>query len=203
MYGCLRVFVPSVVVIGLPMFGLNASAEERIAVPEGNGIWEMTISPADSTSEPGSLVMLAQAEDTLEGGLVPEPLESADDAAEADAEMLDDSLQPDVEAAPCMDPAAYWAIYRSIPFIRTEFLANPSYRHDATMELMFGQLRPTVVHRHEQSASRGGPPGYGPPIVPPYLYDRHLGYLPTFFHRYIPPAVPMNYYPLGFPLSLY
>jgi hypothetical protein len=41
----------------------------------------------------------------------------------------------------------YEQIYRSIPFRRAEYLANPSYRHDSTMELMFGQLRPTVVNR--------------------------------------------------------
>jgi hypothetical protein len=35
----------------------------------------------------------------------------------------------------------------SIPFNREEYEANPSYRHDAAMELMFGTLRPTTMVR--------------------------------------------------------
>jgi hypothetical protein len=35
----------------------------------------------------------------------------------------------------------------SIPFSREEYEANPGYRHDAAMELMFGTLRPTTVVR--------------------------------------------------------
>lgn len=41
----------------------------------------------------------------------------------------------------------YQEIYLSIPFSRVEYNANPSYRHDATMEILFGQMRPTVVYR--------------------------------------------------------
>lgn len=41
-------------------------------------------------------------------------------------------------------PNDYWRVYRSIPFLRSEYIANPSYRHDATMEILLGQLRPTV-----------------------------------------------------------
>ncbi len=43
--------------------------------------------------------------------------------------------------------AQYQEIYLSIPFSRVEYNANPSYRHDATMEILFGQMRPTVVYR--------------------------------------------------------
>jgi hypothetical protein len=35
----------------------------------------------------------------------------------------------------------------AVPFNREEYEANPSYRHDAAMEMMFGQLRPTMVVR--------------------------------------------------------
>jgi hypothetical protein len=38
--------------------------------------------------------------------------------------------------------SAYAAIYRSIPFSRAEYDAYPSYRHDATMELLTGNPRP-------------------------------------------------------------
>ena len=43
----------------------------------------------------------------------------------------------------------YQAIYQSIPFRRSEYLANPSYRHDTTVEILFGQMRQTVIHRHD------------------------------------------------------
>jgi hypothetical protein len=35
----------------------------------------------------------------------------------------------------------------AIPFNRAEYEANPGYRHDAAMELMFGVMRPTTVVR--------------------------------------------------------
>ena len=41
--------------------------------------------------------------------------------------------------------AAYTEVYNSIPFRRSEYLVNPSYRHDATIELMLGQIRPTTI----------------------------------------------------------
>lgn len=36
----------------------------------------------------------------------------------------------------------YAQVYNSIPFSRAAFDDNPSYRHDATMEILTGQLRP-------------------------------------------------------------
>lgn len=42
---------------------------------------------------------------------------------------------------------SYSQVYNSIPYSRTEYLANPSYRHDTTVELLAGQLRPTVIQR--------------------------------------------------------
>lgn len=46
----------------------------------------------------------------------------------------------------------YREIYNSIPFSRAEFDANPSYRHDATMEFLFGQMRPTVINRQARTS---------------------------------------------------
>lgn len=48
---------------------------------------------------------------------------------------------------PQVDPKTYETYYNSIPFRRSEYLANPSYRHDTAVEMMFGQMRPTVIHR--------------------------------------------------------
>ncbi len=40
---------------------------------------------------------------------------------------------------------SYNQIYESIPYRQAEYLANPGYRHEATMEILFGQMRPTTV----------------------------------------------------------
>jgi len=42
-------------------------------------------------------------------------------------------------------PAAYAEVYNSIPFRRSEYVANPNYRHEATIELLLGQIRPKTV----------------------------------------------------------
>jgi hypothetical protein len=41
----------------------------------------------------------------------------------------------------------YAEAYAMVPFSRSEYEANPCYRHDAAMELMFGTMRPTVNAR--------------------------------------------------------
>ena len=49
------------------------------------------------------------------------------------------------DASRTVNPAAYIEVYNSIPFSRAEYRANPGYRHQATMELLFGQMRSEVV----------------------------------------------------------
>lgn len=44
----------------------------------------------------------------------------------------------------------YRAAYDAVPYRRAEYLANPSYRHDAAMEILFGEMRPTVIHRQQK-----------------------------------------------------
>jgi hypothetical protein len=42
----------------------------------------------------------------------------------------------------------YREAYASVPYSLTEYLANPGYRHDAAMEIMFGQMRPTTIQKN-------------------------------------------------------
>lgn len=55
----------------------------------------------------------------------------------------------ETHAIPALGPAplrlTYEQAYNSIPFSRAEYEANPGYRHEAAMELMFGVLRPTTI----------------------------------------------------------
>jgi hypothetical protein len=59
-------------------------------------------------------------------------------AAPADAEEAP-------EAAAVEEASGYAATFRSIPFSRAEFDANPSYRHEATMEILTGNPRPQKI----------------------------------------------------------
>jgi hypothetical protein len=58
-------------------------------------------------------------------------------------------LRPPVSAAsgPPLGRMSYAEAYAQIPFSRTEYEANPNYRHDAAMELMFGTMRPMMISR--------------------------------------------------------
>lgn len=63
-----------------------------------------------------------------------------------------DGPRPGAEAAsmPMLPPfplMSYADAYSTVPFSRTEYEANPSYRHDTAVELMFGQMRPTTIMR--------------------------------------------------------
>lgn len=46
------------------------------------------------------------------------------------------------------DSAEYRRIYNSVPFSRAEYLANPNYRHDSTMEILTGNARHQTVINH-------------------------------------------------------
>lgn len=59
----------------------------------------------------------------------------------------------------------YEAVYRAIPFSRVEFEANPSYRHDATMEILMDQLRPVNRTSVQQNVRVDAPRGFDDPIL--------------------------------------
>lgn len=72
----------------------------------------------------------------------------------------------------------YNDVYDSIPYHRADALANPGYRHDATMEILFGEMRPTTIVRHmpQPTASPGYlRPVYGFAPYGPYLRGYPFG----------------------------
>ncbi len=85
-------------------------------------------------------------------------------AAEAQLTHASEAHTPQHHATNSVDPWSrvelYREIYNTIPFSRTEYDANPSYRHDATMELLLGQLRTTVNQRTTTNVNVNGG-GYG------------------------------------------
>jgi hypothetical protein len=71
---------------------------------------------------------------------------------------------------------AYREVYDAIPFSRAEYDANPSYRHDATMEFLFGQMRPTVIHRGHTTVTVQQPDNGGGYDWSPYVYYGRSGW---------------------------
>jgi hypothetical protein len=68
-------------------------------------------------------------------------------------------------------PLSYREAYDSIPFSRAEYTANPSYRHEAAMELVFGVQRPTTVVKL---------PAIGPqPLTPSIEQNFFMGLYPS------------------------
>lgn len=54
---------------------------------------------------------------------------------------------------------SYAAVRATIPFSRSEWEADPTYRHNGTMELMLGQLRDMVVYRYPPMSAPGAGSG--------------------------------------------
>ncbi len=71
------------------------------------------------------------------------------------------------------DEMTYWKIYRSIPFRRAEYDANPSYRHDATMEILTGKPRNVIIHKVQpQPAPKTRTVRVAVPAYPVYDWSR-------------------------------
>jgi len=78
---------------------------------------------------------------------------------------------------------SYEDAYNSITFRRSQYNAQPSYRHDAAMELMFGVMRPTTIVRNSTQA-------IGPEAPYPYHDDfrrRRSNGFPTLNPYYVYP----------------
>ncbi|MBA3312686.1 MAG: hypothetical protein M3552_05475 [Planctomycetota bacterium] len=214
------VFAPLIIGICLPILGAHATAAEAATAKDGDPFWNVVIEPGRSNAallkllalqdtesdrsvpspvEPGEAAPVDEFAPFVEPEIVPAQGVPTDGTGEFEivpGNATEVEVPPETEGAAettaKVDPASYWTIYRSIPFLRTQYEANPSYRHDATMELMTGRARPTVIHHHHEASHRGftSPP---PAAIPPYIYDVYLGQIPTFIQRYLPPAIPFGY----------
>jgi len=64
------------------------------------------------------------------------------------SDPADTSVGSPLELVPSVLPLNlmnYEQAYAAVPFSRTEYEANPTYRHQAAMELLFRTLRPTTI----------------------------------------------------------
>jgi hypothetical protein len=156
---------------GLVGAGSAVAEPQTVDVPDAEGnAWQIVIAPDET-------VALAQQPPRLEA--VPVDPDAAEESEPREARPLPLVAEPreirseehGVEIAARADASSSYAdIYRSIPFSRAEYDADPSYRHDATMELLTGNPRPPRYYPETMPYGPGAFP------LPGYLpFDPYYG----------------------------
>lgn len=79
--------------------------------------------------------------------------------SDRDAGKFDESKDLPIIVPQAVRVPSYAAVRSTIPFSRSEWEADPSYRHNGTMELLLGQLRDMVVYRSPPVAGPAAGPG--------------------------------------------
>ncbi|MEW4489841.1 hypothetical protein AB1L42_17290 [Thalassoglobus sp. JC818] len=91
----------------------------------------------------------------------------------------------------------YKQIYDAIPYRRADYLANPNYRHDTAVEILFGEMRPTVIHRQDQPQRVVNPrPQIFRPDMFPYIGDYRKYYWRSGLYALRPSPLPL--FPFSF-----
>ena len=165
------------------------------------GKWSVVIG-SQPVAETGVVITPAiaqnQPQDPFPTGEQPPEIAPATPAPAEEPPQISEGTDPLALAA------RYAAVYNSIPYSRALYEASPLYRHDATMELLLGELRPTVIHRHE--AAPAGPEQISPypaPYPSPYLSPYATPGLAPYTAPYLAPygcgpAPWSNPYPFGY-----
>lgn len=109
-------------------------AQELAANPQSS----ITVIPTEIQIRPAN----PQARQTA--SLILSPA-AVSDEARVTASTAGQSAPVSAASGPSSPRMTYIQAYNSIPFNRAEYEANPAYRHEAALELMFGQMRPTTV----------------------------------------------------------
>lgn len=148
---------------------------------------------ADSASEKWNVeitprYVIAQNEtEQPAAATVPEPPPAATDA---NAEYEGVAINPAPVSTREFNAKSYVDVYNSIPFSRSEYDYNPGYRHEATMELLLGQVKTrTIIER----AAPAQQTWYRPAMyTTPYrtFYGRYGVNFNLWWRR-----VPLFYYP--------
>jgi len=181
-----RVFLLAVIPAVLLAAKMAESAEVTLQQENGEA-WTIEINPRQTAA--ATLNQVALQTEASVPSLPPAPPEpfpaddltlvQADAPAEAPAQPQPEIV---VEEQPANDHGieivpngklrlnglTYRQVYDSIPYSRADYLANPAYRHEATMELLTGVPRQKVVHSNYE-------PKLNTPIEPQpqFLYNRY------------------------------
>jgi hypothetical protein len=158
--------------------------------------WTIRISPAISAAAaPSEAAPPAPAPESTEIAINPAIPAVAATLAQPPAVPNDLGILivPAVPRHVAVNGQSYDDAYRAVPYSLTEYLANPSYRHDAAMELLFGAMRPTTVHR-ELPAQVAEQPEWTP--YRPYLNAQwdYFQTAPLLRPRYYAPLLPQGFY---------
>lgn len=138
----------ALVLVGQP---IDAMADDTVSADA----WQVKIVPATTTDQALSEslgIEIAALEASDNGGV---RSTDSDTASATDVSVSTDQSEKKsksdkksekkIAACGVKDSRSYREIYLSIPFSRGEYNANSAYRHQATMEIMLGQLHPIVV----------------------------------------------------------
>ena len=151
------------VFLGLLLYAsIVFSNEPVVTQSDSKTTWKMTIQPRETfikksmtTEQPSDTQIVIPVQYTQ---AVNEPNEIPPSPVDIPAPVILNETSEVSEASCTSSGLTYLEIYRSIPFSRAEYLANPSYRHEATMEILMGQLRPTVIHKTYRPRVQGSFP---------------------------------------------
>jgi hypothetical protein len=180
-----RIFGISLAAAGTLGLGSLRAAPDVAEFDQNGEKWSVTILPQGEAAEAETGIVITPAIPAVEAAAeepeTPEPAPAVDGTA-ATQELPSDPKELAV---------LYGDVYRSIPYRRAEWDANPGYRHDATMELLTGNPRPTVQQLQVPYASPGFAPalpfGYGFGGYPygfytaPFGYDNYYDYSGGFY----------------------
>jgi len=106
--------------------------------------------PADElayTRQRGELSAGSVADGTVWNKPVENSRAAVSGAAPATADAAAPGASVPAASGTLVPRMTYAEAYAQIPFSRSEYEANPSYRHDAALELMMGAMRPTYIAR--------------------------------------------------------
>ncbi|MCA9098719.1 MAG: hypothetical protein KDA36_10040 [Planctomycetaceae bacterium] len=146
----IRFVAPCAVLVSLVAGHSAIASDFAPSRPIIDSSWEIFVeTPATTTAETiaqnDAGPQLVNVESTPATEEAPAPESVTVPQADA-APLAGEAVEVGSSAAPQIIPAvSYIEAYNSVPFSRTEYEANPGYRHEAAMEIMFRQLRPTTI----------------------------------------------------------
>lgn len=175
----LRVFLSGLFALTLSSNFQYAVADQPIVQQFGS--WKVTIQPSSRYAVPAAPVVSP----------APAPGIDASTTATGDSAATPAAIPGGRSVNPAALAQLYPQVYNAIPFSRPEYEANPSYRHDAAMEFLFGQMRQTVIQRGTSVINQNTPmtstPGFNINNMPnaysrygfnSYYYPFMWGYQP-------------------------
>jgi hypothetical protein len=82
----------------------------------------------------------------------------------------------------------YYDAWRAVTFSHAEYAANPSYRNEVALGLLFNQMPVTMI---QKQAAPANVPEYG--YITPYRYNRQSGSAMSYNFFYPKPGAYRNY----------